>query len=123
MTTELALGGTKLTVRVARLLARCPHFEEPLLYQVRSPVRVDVFRVFVAALEGTPSVVTTENMNDLFFLCDEFGFTSLLSLVPDFISSHPVLDSEGPKRAADITEERLQIKEALYPMQEALSGV
>jgi hypothetical protein len=109
MTAEIAVGGTRLTVRVAS----CPNFEEQFPYQVCSPVSVDVFRIFVAALEGVYLVVTTENMKDLFLLSEEFGFTSLLSQVTDFISVHSVVDSEGPKSARDITEENLQIKEAL----------
>jgi hypothetical protein len=63
MTAEIAVGGTRLTVRVAS----CPIFEEPFPYQVCSPVSVDVFRIFVEALEGAYSVVTTENMKDLVY--------------------------------------------------------
>jgi hypothetical protein len=57
----------------------CPKFEEPFPYQIHSPVSVDVFRVFVATLEDTPAVITTENMKDLLLLCEKFDFAGLLS--------------------------------------------
>jgi hypothetical protein len=95
MTTELTLGGTRLTVPVVRLFANCPNFEEPLPYKVHSPVSIEVFRIFVVALDAVPPVIATENMNDLFLLCHEFGFTSLLSQVTDFISGHSAVDYEA----------------------------
>jgi hypothetical protein len=82
-----------------------------------------VFRTFVGAIEGTPPVLMTENMNELFLLGQEFGFANLLSQVTSFISEHSVVDSEAPKGATDITEENLQVKGALCPLQKALSGV
>jgi hypothetical protein len=102
MAIGIVLGDTRLTVQVARLLAKCPRFEESLPYQVRSPVRVEVFRIFLAALEGAPPVVTTENMNDLFLLCEEFGFASLLSQVTDFISTHSVAHSKARQSISDL---------------------
>jgi hypothetical protein len=89
-------------VRLLALGERCPHFEEPLRYQVLSPVSVDDFRIFVAALEGKPSVVTTENITDLLLLCKEFGFTSLLAQFSDFISGDSVVDSEAGKHISDL---------------------
>jgi hypothetical protein len=117
MTTDLALGGTKITVGVARLLASWPHFAGALPYEVHSPVSVDVFRIFVAALEGTPPVLTQANMNELLSLCKEFGFTDLLSQVSAFMA---MAEQEG-KDVSHITEENLQIKEAFCPLQGALS--
>jgi hypothetical protein len=119
----LALGDTTLKVELAALDKSCPCFDEELPYRVCSPVSVEVFRIFVGAIEGTPPVLTTENVNDLFLLCEEFGFASLFSQVSDFISAHSVVDSEAPKGATDIIEENLQIKEALCPLQEVLLGV
>jgi hypothetical protein len=79
-------------------------------------VSVEVFRLFVGAIEGAPPVLTTENMDDLFLLCKEFGFASLLSQVSDFIVADSIVDSERPNGATDITEENLQIKESLCPL-------
>jgi hypothetical protein len=65
MTTELALGGTRLRVPVARLVDTRQKIEEPLWYDVRSEASVEVFRIFVVALEGASSAITADNMNDL----------------------------------------------------------
>jgi hypothetical protein len=82
----------------------CPKFEEPLPYQVHSPLSVEAFWVFITALEGAPSAITTKNMNDLLLLCDEFGFASLLSQVTAFISAHSDIDGETRKRVSDFEE-------------------
>jgi hypothetical protein len=88
MTAEFVLGGTRLPVRVARLLATCPHFQEPLPYQVRSAVSIEVFRIFVAALEASPCDHHGEHERPA-FTCEEFGFASLLARVTDFIETVP----------------------------------
>jgi hypothetical protein len=122
---ELILSQAKFTMKIVPLASNCPKFEKVKLlpYQVQSVVSAEAFQVFVSALGGADPALTTENMNDLLLLCEEFGFASLLSQVTDFILTHSVVDSEGSNGAADITEENLQIKEALCPLQEALSGV
>jgi hypothetical protein len=102
MATKVFLGETALKVGIGALFASCPKFNEELPYHVRSPVGVEVFQVFVGALEGTVPVVTTENMQDLFLLCNEFGFSGVLSQVTDFISAHSVADSEARKRISDL---------------------
>jgi hypothetical protein len=119
----LSLGDTTLKVDLAALDKSCPGFHEELPYQVRSPVSVEVFRMFVGAIEGTPPVLMTENMNDLFLLGQEFSFVSLLSQVTSFISEHSVVDSEAAKVATDITEENQQVKETPCSLQKALSEV
>jgi septal ring factor EnvC (AmiA/AmiB activator) len=58
--------------------------------------------MFVAAIEDTPPVLTTENMNDFFILCKEFVFASLLSQVSDFIARHRVADEKARKRISDL---------------------
>jgi hypothetical protein len=60
-------------------------------------------------------------MHELLSLCNEFGFTGLLSQVTDFISEQPVVDDGTWKDTSDITDEKLQIRQALCPLQEALS--
>jgi hypothetical protein len=98
---RLVLGDTTLSVRLVTLEESCPDFEGPLLYKVRFPVSVEVSWIFVTALEGAPPAVTTENMNDLFLLCEEFGFASLLSHVTNFISVYSVVDYEVRKRVSE----------------------
>jgi hypothetical protein len=77
--------------------------------------------MFVGALEGTVPVVIMENMQDLLSLCKEFGFFGLHSQVTEFISRHSVADYEARKAVSDITEDTLQIRQALCPLQGALS--
>jgi hypothetical protein len=74
------------------LVADCPNFDEPLPSHGRSPVGVQAIQVFVAALEGTAPVFTSENMHELPSLCNEIGFAGLLSQVPDFVPAHSVAD-------------------------------
>jgi chromosome segregation ATPase len=110
-------------VKLPALIAGCPNFEGPLPWKVHSPVSVDAIQIFVGTLEGAPPVITTENVNYLFLLCKEFGFASLLSEVTDFISAHSVVEEEARNVVSDIAEDNFQIKEALCPLQEALSGL
>jgi hypothetical protein len=99
---RLVLGDTAFRVGLGTLFTSCPNFKEELPYHIRSPVSVEAFQVFVGALEGTILEVSTENMQDLFLLCEEFGFSGLHSQVTDFISAHSVADSEARKRIGDL---------------------
>jgi hypothetical protein len=108
------LGDTALRVGLPALFASCPNFNEDLSYHVRSPVGIEAFRMFVGALEGTVPNVTTENVYDLFLLCENLAF-------PDFISAHSVTEGGARKNASDIREEKLQVRQALCPLQGALS--
>jgi hypothetical protein len=72
-------------------------------------------------LEGAVPVLTTENMHELLSLCNEFDFIDLLSQVMDFLSRQPVVDDGTWKNASDITEEKLQLRQALCPLQEVFS--
>jgi hypothetical protein len=116
MDTKIFLGERVLRVEIAVLSTNCPSFKEDLPYQVRSPVGGEAFHIFVAALEGTAPVLTTENMSDLLSLCNEFGFTGLLSQGLGFISAHSVVEDGMRKAASDITKEKLQIRQALCPL-------
>jgi chromosome segregation ATPase len=60
-------------------------------------------------------------MHDLLSLCNEFDFSGLHSQVTDFISAHSVAEDGARKAASDITEDKLQIRQALRPLQGALS--
>jgi hypothetical protein len=95
-------------VGLPALSVSCPNFKEELPYRVRSPVGGESFQMFVGALEGTVPVITTENMQDLFLLCNEFGFSGLHSQVTDFISAHSVADSEARKRLSDLEAKNRQ---------------
>jgi septal ring factor EnvC (AmiA/AmiB activator) len=64
-----------------------------------------------------------KNMNDLLLICSEFGFVSLLAHVSDFISGHSGAEDEAQKVVSGIAEENFQVKEALFPLREALSGL
>jgi hypothetical protein len=108
---RLVLGDTALKVGIGALSASCPNFKEELPCHVRSPVSVEAFQVFVGALEGTVPVVTTETMQDLFLLCEEFGFFGLLSQVTDFISAHSVADFAARKY---ISEESTATPKTLF---------
>jgi hypothetical protein len=79
----LFLGETALRVGIAALSTNCPNFKEYLPYHVRSRVGVEGFHIFVGALEGAAPVLTRETMYDLLSLCNEFGFTRLLSQVTE----------------------------------------
>jgi hypothetical protein len=117
MATKLFLCEIALRVGIAALSKNCPNFKADLTYQVRSRVGVEAFHIFVGALEGAAPVLTTENIRELLSLCNEFGFTGFLCQV----SEQPVVDDGTRKGASDITEEKLQIRQALCSLQEVLS--
>jgi hypothetical protein len=60
-------------------------------------------------------------MQDLLSLCKEFGFSGLLSQVTDFISTYSVAEDRASKAISDIMEEKFQSRQALCPLQGALS--
>jgi adenosine/AMP kinase len=109
---ELILGQAKFTMKIVQFAANCPRFEDLKLLpcRVQYAVKKDAFHVFVSALGGTDPVFTKENMNDVRFLCEKFGFTALLTQVSDFISTHSVAESESGKGVRGIDEEKFQIK-------------
>jgi hypothetical protein len=72
---------------------------------------------------GDGPALTKENLNDLRLLCEEFGFTRLLTQVSDFQEWVSVVDDEAQRGDSDITEENFEIRWALSLLQEALSGL
>jgi hypothetical protein len=62
-------------------------------------------------------------MNDVRLVCEEFGFSALLTQVSDFVSARSVAEDEARKSVSDSIEENLQIKGALFPLREVLSGL
>jgi hypothetical protein len=122
---ELILAPAEFPVKIIPLATNCPKFVNVklLLYQVQSAVSAEAFQVFVSTFEGAPPAITTKNKNDLLLLSEEFGFASLHFQVTSFISEHRGADDEAGKVVNDITEENLQIKEALFPLRGALSGL
>jgi hypothetical protein len=90
---NLCLGPSVLTVPRLALVSNCRQFlDNPTLltsdYQVRASVGAEAFRVFAEAIKGTSPEITKENCSDLFQLCEEFGFSSLLEEVKAFRSQH-----------------------------------
>jgi hypothetical protein len=83
----------------------------------------EAFRGFLAALDGSPPELTTANMNDLFLLCEEFGFASLLSQISDFRSQHAVVDDEARKRVSRVEEQNLQQDRVIGVLQRELSDL
>jgi len=92
-------------VELPALSASCPNFNETLPYHVPSSVSVEAFQLFVAALEGMAPALTTENRQNPFSLCNEFGFPGLLSQVTDFISGHSAADYEARQRVNGVEEQ------------------
>jgi hypothetical protein len=82
---------------------------------------VETFHICAADLEGAVPVLTAEKMHILLSLRKTFGFIGLLSQVPDFISSHSVVEDAVRKKVSDSAEEKLQMKQALCLPQEVLS--
>jgi hypothetical protein len=99
----------------------CSDFNEDLPDHVRSTVGAEAFRMFVGALESTVPVVTAENMQDLFLLCEEFGLVGLHSQIPEFISAHSVADSEARKHISDLDAKNRQQERELCLQQKRLS--
>jgi hypothetical protein len=120
MTIKLFLDETALRVGITTLSKNCPSFKEDFPSQVRSRVGFEVFHIFVEELESATPILTTENKHELPSLCSEFGFPGLLSQVTISISGQPVVDG-ARKDANGIREENLQIRQALYPLQEVFS--
>jgi hypothetical protein len=81
---------------------------------VRSSVRADTFRDFIAALEGKAVEITNENFRGLSLLCSEFGFQALSAKLGDFRASpaframQPIEDSEAGLRLAELEVREVQ---------------
>jgi hypothetical protein len=85
-----------------------PFPDDPILlnspYRIQSAVGLGALQLFLAALQGDPPKLMKDNMNDLFLLCEEFGFAALLSEVSDFRSKFTAADEEARKRTGDVEE-------------------
>jgi hypothetical protein len=77
------------------------------LYRVQAAVAADVFRAFVAALEGNAVDITEGNYADLSQLCEEFGFDGLTGQLSLFQPSVALKDAEARRRISAL-EERWQ---------------
>jgi hypothetical protein len=110
MTTTLVLGDTVFPVSTRALIASCDLFLNNLSlamspYQVHSSVPPSLFAIFVAAIEGKNTELTTENSPELSRLCDEFGFLALSERIAAFLRS--------PESRISILEERLARQEEI----------
>jgi hypothetical protein len=76
---DLIIGNNTPIVRIARLGANCPNFEERFSYHICSLVNVDALHMFVGMLERMSSIITTTNMNG------QFCFTMKLALSAFFV--------------------------------------
>jgi hypothetical protein len=79
---SLLCDGRSFPVSGQTLVTRCDLFKNNIAllgapYQVMSPVPLQVFRLFVEALEGKPITIGHESAYDLSQLCDEFGVSAL----------------------------------------------
>jgi hypothetical protein len=89
----LRLGQTRISVSSCVLTTACGLFSSnPSLcateYCVKTAVPVDLFREFLAAIEGASINITSNNNAALFDLSTEFGFERLLSAVAVFRCSN-----------------------------------
>jgi hypothetical protein len=93
---DLLLCRAQFTVNSLKLLPNCPKFKNLKLLpsRVQSAVSQDAFPVFVSVLGGTDPALTTENLNDLYLLCEEFEFVVLCSKVSAFQDCVSVIDEE-----------------------------
>jgi hypothetical protein len=98
MAAKVFPGETALRVGIGALFTNGPNIKEELPNPVRSPVGGE-------ALDGTAPVPTTEKMQEPLLLCNEFGFTGLLSQVADFISAHSVADYEVRQCVSGVEEQ------------------
>jgi hypothetical protein len=107
---EILLDDATFSVPRVALMTNCPKLLDDTdlpnsPYRVRSAVGGDALQLFLAVVDGTTPEPTTENMNELFLLCEEFGFEALLSTVSDFRSEHAVDDHEARKRVCRVEEQ------------------
>jgi hypothetical protein len=102
--------GEQFTVNSLKLLTNCPKFKNLKLlpYRVQSAVSEEAFQVFVSALGGSDLAITTENMNDLVLLCEEFGFAALRSKILAFQELASVIDHEVRRRVGGVEEQNME---------------
>jgi hypothetical protein len=86
---ELFLRRTKFAVNSWERLLNCPKFENLMLlfFCVQSAGSEDTFQVFVSVPGGTDLAITTENLNDLCLLREEFGLVARRFKVSEFQSA------------------------------------
>ena len=94
---------TEQQLQQLRLLKENADMQRSGSYVVKSDVREDVFRAFLAKLAGNPVTVTKENFDGLKLLCQEFVFPGFENEFKSFsaASCHRAI-SEGRATLADI---------------------
>jgi hypothetical protein len=95
ITSQLEHPDLSLPVRRIGLLAVFTTFPESTIFaslpcQIPLLIDVDIFRVFVDAINGAPPDVTDANMADLSSLAMEFGFVRLLGQIEAHDPRFPV---------------------------------
>jgi uncharacterized coiled-coil protein SlyX len=100
----LLLGDASHAVAELPLVTNCILFRNNLTlaaspYRVNSSVRLEVFRLFLEAVEGKEIQITKQNVADLSQLCTEFGFESLSRKISAFLNSPDCASADAEARA------------------------
>jgi hypothetical protein len=92
-------------------------------YRVRSAIGEEALRPFLAAVDGAAPELTTANVNDLFLLCEEFGFAALLSQISEFRLRHAIVDDEARKCVCRFEEQNWRNDRALCVLRKEVSDL
>jgi hypothetical protein len=98
-------------------------------YKIRSSVPLDIFRQFVAVLNGNPVTITEANLTGLLLLSEEFGFEALGTQLSEFRQSTMSKGMEDTEARARIAakDERIQQRdhdsEALQSARERITAL
>jgi hypothetical protein len=111
----LVLGDASLTLAGVPLFTNCKLFGNNLTlaaspYLVNSSVGLEVFQLFLEAVEGKEIQITKQNVADLSQLCTEFGFESLSKKISAFLDlpDYANADPEASTRISGLEERVLQ---------------
>jgi hypothetical protein len=111
----LLLGDASYAVAGLPLFTNCTLFRNNLAlaaspYRVNSLVALEVFRLFLEAVEGKEIQITKQNVAKLSQLCTEFGFENLSRKISVFLDSPDCAsaDPEARARILDLEERYLQ---------------
>jgi hypothetical protein len=85
---------------------------------VRSAVSAEVFQIFLSAIEGDVVEVANDNVDDLWALCDEFQFLSLLRRVEAFKVT-PTYKIERQNARIEALERQFEERSQHFQTQEA----
>jgi hypothetical protein len=112
MTTTLVHRGEQALVSAAQLILKCSLFKDNLSllvapYTVKSSVSLDIFRLFLSALNDAPVEITRANFSGLSLLSKEFGFDTFSAQLADYRSSAGLTDQANDNTQIAALEERV----------------